>query len=105
MHSNLLQCFRCLNKCIRYKVFSTNDTVWTTKSVIFGLFVSAFFPSVGEFTILQLVQADGCMNRIVAAKGDKYDTFGGPYCTYISVTTWLQAQSALEVLIYRLYLH
>ena len=37
-HSNLhviIWCLTFLNKCIRHKVFSTNGTVWTTKSVIF----------------------------------------------------------------------
>ena len=40
--------------------------------------------------------------RIVTTRGTKCDTFGGPYCTYISGTNKLQAQSALEILIHRL---
>ena len=41
------------NKCIRPKVLQTKDTVWTIKSVIFGLFVIVFFPSVGELLLQQ----------------------------------------------------
>jgi len=39
------------NKSIRPKVLRTKDTVWTVKSVIFGLFVIAFFPSVRELLL------------------------------------------------------